>query len=97
MLRPTRGLQGTRLDTRPCNIAEGSPFVQWLLISGFPAQSSKPLNPGNLLMRIFRRNLGAIARPLGVERAGLVDALVGVRSEEVALALDDGGGQTIGT
>jgi hypothetical protein len=48
-------------------------------------------------MRIFRRNLGAIARPLGVERAGLVDALVGVRSEEVALALDDGGGQTIGT
>jgi hypothetical protein len=30
-----------------------------------------------------------------VERAGLVDAFVGVRAEEVALTLDDGGGQTV--
>lgn len=49
------------------------------------------------LMRIFRRDLSSIARPQRVERAGLVDALVGVRSEEVALALDDSGGQTVCT
>jgi len=44
---------------------------------------------------IFRRNLGAIARPLSVERSGLVDARVGARAEEVALTLDDGGGYSI--
>ena len=48
-------------------------------------------------VRIFRHNLGAIARPLGVEGARLVDALVGVSPEEVALALDYGGGQAVST
>jgi hypothetical protein len=40
-------------------------WVPWgdayVLISGFSAQSPKPLNPCNLLMSIFRRNLSAIA------------------------------------
>lgn len=49
------------------------------------------------LMRIFRRDLGAIARPEGVERAGLVGSLVSVGAEKVALALDDSGGQPVGT
>ena len=36
-------------------------------------------------------DLGAVTGPEGVERAVLVDAAVGVRTEEVALALDEGG------
>ena len=47
-------------------------------------------------MRVFGFDLGAVARPEGVEGAGLVDALVGVRAEEVALALDEGGGEALG-
>ena len=35
--------------------------------------------------------------PQGVERARLVHALVGVGAEVVALALDEGGRQTLGT
>ena len=40
-------------------------------------------------------DLGAVAGPEGVEDALLVDALVGVRAEEVALALHEGGGQAL--
>ena len=47
-------------------------------------------------VRVFGFDLGAVARPQGVEGALLVDALVGVRAEEVALALHQGGGQPVG-
>ena len=42
---------------------------------------------------LFAARLG----PQGVERARLVHALVGVGAEVVALALDEGGRQTLGT
>ena len=48
-------------------------------------------------MRVFGLGLGAVARPQGVEGALLVDALVGVRAEEVALTLDEGGGRSART
>src|SRR5699024_8049939 len=41
--------------------------------------------------------LAAVTGPQGVEVARLVDAVVGVCTEEVTLALDDGGRQTLGT
>lgn len=41
--------------------------------------------------------LAARLGPQGVERARLVHALVGVGAEVVALALDEGGRQTLGT
>ena len=40
-------------------------------------------------------DLGAVAGPLGVEGAVLVDALVGVRSEEVTLSLHEGGREAV--
>ncbi len=48
-------------------------------------------------MRVFRLDLGAVARPQRVECAFLVDALVGVRAEEVALSLHERGGEAVGT
>ena len=51
---------------------------------------------GDPSVRVFGFDLGAVARPQGVEGAGLVDALVGVRAEEVALALHEGGGEALG-
>jgi hypothetical protein len=51
---------------------------------------------GRSTVGVFGFDLGAVARPEGVEGAGLVDALVGVRAEEVALALYQGGGQPLG-
>ena len=66
-------------------------------IVGPRARLSQSKRTNALLVRIFCRNLGAIARPQRVERAGLVDALVGVGTEEVALALDDGSGQAVRT
>ena len=46
--------------------------------------------------RMSALDLGAVARPQGVERALAVDPVVGVRAEEVALALDQGGRQALG-
>src|SRR5690606_8179284 len=47
--------------------------------------------PGSALL-----GLAAVAGPLGVEDALAVHAVVGVGAEEVALALDQGGGQALG-
>src|SRR5690625_1640290 len=59
---------------------------------GPPSDGSAGLRGCSVLGR-----LRAVRGPLGVERAGLVNALVGVRAEEVALALDQGRGQPLGT
>ena len=40
-------------------------------------------------------NLGAVAGPEGVEGARQVDALVGVRTKEVALTLNQGGSEAL--
>ena len=47
-------------------------------------------------VRVDRLHLGAVARPLGVERAVFVDAAVRVRSEEVALTLNERRRQAVG-
>src|SRR5690606_35686466 len=41
-------------------------------------------------------HFGAVPAPQGVELAGAVGAFVGVGTEEVALALGEGGGQPVG-
>ncbi len=47
-------------------------------------------------VRVLSRDLGAVTGPLRVEGAFLVDALVGVRTKEVALALDQCGWEAVG-
>ena len=47
-------------------------------------------------MRVGRRDLGAVPAPERVERAVLVDALIGVRAEEVALTLHERGREPVG-
>ena len=48
------------------------------------------------MQRLIRLRQAAITGPLDVEGAGLIGALEGVRTKEVALALDKGGGQAGG-
>src|SRR4029079_17390455 len=54
------------------------------------------LGCGVLLLKGFSDlALGAVGAPLGVERAALVDAVVRVRTEEVALCLNQGSRQPL--
>ena len=58
---------------------------------------SASLASGTLLLEGFPNlTLAAVSAPLGVEGAVLVDAVVRVRTEEVALCLDQGGRQPLG-
>ena len=63
-----------------------------------PRVSGKRRPPGRDrygLVGVDGLDLGLVPAPQRVERAFGVDAAVGVRAEEVALALDQGGGQAL--